>query len=173
MRQLRWTLLDTGLLALLGLAGLGVFLVQSGWHQTSAEQISGETDLAITVWIHNATTLEAELFEVGEETHLSVRKQPRGSLEILKVETSPKEVLIPQANGFKVVEDGLMPNTYDFYITLKDRAMVTTDGYVSNGLKMKIGMPITVEGFSYQLDGRLVKLESLQPDSNKQDTTVN
>lgn len=160
-KTFRWNWLDTGIVALLGLSLLGVVLVQSGQHQTSAERIEGETDVLMTVWIHNTTLQMPHLFKAGEDATLTIRNQPRGTLKIVSATEKQRQIVVPQAQGYQLVDDPTMPDTRDYWITLQDKALVTTDGYVSNGIKLKAGLPIEIEGFAYRLKGYLTAVTPL------------
>jgi hypothetical protein len=155
-----WNWLDATFVGFIALLGLGFWLVQSGQHVTSSQKIEGEADVFYTVWTHNTATLQPKLFTIGEQTNLTIRNQPRGKVSIVSVKQESKKLIIPQAQGFKLIEDPTSTApSYDFYITLKDHALKTPDGYVSNGIKLKIGLPIEVEGFNYRLTGVLINIE--------------
>ena len=53
---------------------------------------------------------------------------------------------------------------YDIVVTLVDEnAKITKDGAVVGGNKMKIGLPVTLEGPSYKLNGTVSDVRILQP----------
>ena len=52
-----------------------------------------------------------------------------------------------------VVEDESQPDLYDVVVTLTDTAKITKDGAVVGGNKVKLGLPITLEGADYKFTG--------------------
>ena len=51
------------------------------------------------------------------------------------------------------IKDPSRHDIYNLSVTLKDDAIITPDGAVIGGNKIKIGLPITIEGFNYRLNG--------------------
>lgn len=154
--------IDSGIFALVALALIGILFVQAGWHQTSSQMIEGESDVLITFITRNTRTVDPNLFKKGAVTHITIRNQPRGDLPIESSSFSKVKTLVPLANGtVKVLDDPSLIDAYDFRVTLKDHALVTPEGYVSNGIKLKIGLPIEIEGFNYRLGGVIVDVQPL------------
>ena len=63
---------------------------------------------------------------------------------------------MPTLNSKKVVivvEDVSQPDLYDVVVTLTDKAKITKDGAVVGGNKVKLGLPITLEGADYRFTG--------------------
>ena len=56
-------------------------------------------------------------------------------------------------NNYQVVDDLSSPFSYDFLVTVEDDAKITKDGAVVGGNKIKIGLPVTLEGVDYRLNG--------------------
>lgn len=150
-----------GLSVLLGV--LGVFLVQSGLHVTSGQVVEGETDILIAVQIPKLTTLDPKLFVPGEKTAITIRNQPRGDVLIDKVETAPTKMTVFSSAGEALLIDDLaMANSFDNTLWLRDHAKITKDGYVTEGVKVKVGLPIELEGFKYRVYGKIVNVKALQ-----------
>ena len=51
------------------------------------------------------------------------------------------------------VQTCALPIYYDFLVTVEDDAKITKDGAVVGGNKIKIGLPVTLEGVDYRLNG--------------------
>ena len=49
--------------------------------------------------------------------------------------------------------DPTTPYTFNFLVTLKDTATITPDGPIIGGNKIKIGLPIELEGYNYKFGG--------------------
>ena len=154
----KFNLLDAGFTALLGVVLLGVVLVQSGVQATSKNRVQGETDIHISLYLRTRT-LKESIFKVGDETNITVRNQPRGKVSIVAAQLDPVKALVPQGSGYKIFPDPLSSNMYDIKLVLKDHATITPEGYVAEGVKMKIGLPIELEGMDYRLSGTITKVE--------------
>lgn len=142
---------------LAGLATLGILLVQSGFYQTSGQVIKGEGDIQYTVYIRNLKTLQPNLFVPGKKLSITIRNQPRGAVAITHVQQTPKRSSFMLPNGtLKTLTDPADPYGYDYLVTLKDHALFTEDGYVTEGIKVKMGLNIEVEGKNYRVPGMIV-----------------
>ncbi len=151
---------DFGGLALGLLVAGGILLTQSGMYRTSGQVIQGEGDIQYTVYIRNLKTLQPNLFQPGKKLSITIRNQPRGQVEILDVKQTPKRSSYLLPNGsLKTVEDPADPYGYDYLITLKDHALFSADGYVTEGIKVKIGLGIEVEGHDYRVSGAIVDIK--------------
>ena len=102
-------------------------------------------------------------FKMHEDAFITIRNVPYTSLEILAVNGSEKKTYAPARGkrGYVVVTDVTQPLQYDFLITLKDKVKVTNEGeYVVGGNKLKVGLPIILEGKDYRFNG---VVSSIQP----------
>lgn len=161
-------IIDFGGLALALLVALGIMAVQSGMYQTSGQMIKGEGDIHYTIYIRNLKTLQPDLFAPGKKLSITIRNQPRGEVAILDVKRKPRQSSYILPNGsLKTMEDPADPYGYDYLITLKDHALFTKDGYVTEGIKVKIGLGIEVEGQNYRVPGAIVDVKeaSAQPEA--------
>ena len=141
------------------LVALGLLAVQSGWHETSGQQIEGKSDILYTVALRNLKTLQPDLFKPDDTLGITIRNMPRGQVKIVSVKRTPKRLTLSAGSGIQTVEDPADPNGYDYYITLRDHATVTPEGYVTEGIKVKIGLPIEVEGKLYRVPGVIVDVQ--------------
>lgn len=150
------------------LVSVGVLLVQSGTYKTSGQVIESESDVEYTISLRGVQTLSPELFKEGEMLSISIRNQPRGKVKIAKVQQSRVIEAIGSPDGtVKVIENPAHPNSYDYFITLHDHALRTPDGFVTNGVKVKIGLHIEVEGFNYRINGQIVDIKDRVGSSQK------
>lgn len=103
-------------------------------------------------------------FEVDAETFVTIRNQPHAKLKITNVKYNRKMIMIPTGNAndpYVLVDDKENPISYDFLITVEDNGKLTADGVVSGGTKVKIGLPITLEGPTYRLNGIITNIKIL------------
>ena len=66
-----------------------------------------------------------------------------------------------------VVEDPSQANMYDLVVTLSDTAKITKDGAVVGGNKIKMGLPITLEGKDYKFNGTVSDLKIMPVTDDK------
>lgn len=149
--------IDIGIVFFVLIALIGLFLVKSGKFTTSANMIKKEGRIVFDVVIRGQKLSKNEdVFIKGEKSFISIRNVPYTSLEIINSERSAWQTITPDPkNPSKViaVTDPTAPYTYNFLVTLKDKATITDDGPVIGGNKIKIGLPITLEGFKYRFSG--------------------
>jgi hypothetical protein len=161
----KWSLIDIGTLGVLFMVAVGIIGVQSGWVKTSSQVVKGETDIEYTILIRNLKTLQPNLFQVGKTLSITIRNQPRGQVTIVAVSASPKKIILPNAQDgtYHIIEDPIDRFGYDYVIRLKDHAVVTPDGYVTEGIKVKIGLPIEIEGYHYRVGGIIAEVKEAAP----------
>lgn len=98
-------------------------------------------------------------FKVGEQSAITIRNRPYTKLTIIKLESKSKNIVIPTYSGsYKTIPDPTRTNVTDYFVTLTDEALKTTDGYVIGGNKIKIGNQIELEGFNYRLSGKVINI---------------
>jgi len=154
----RFNAVDIALMSVLVLVAVGIIVVQSGLHQTSSQVVDGEADIEYTVMLRNIKTLNPNgLFKMGQELALTIRNQPRGKVEVVALRQKPKQIVVTKPDGnLLVIPDPDDWLGFDYLVKFRDHAKLTDDGYVANGIKIKTGMKITVEGFDFQLPGVIV-----------------
>ncbi len=99
---------------------------------------------------------DGDIFKAGEKTFITLRNVPYTELEIVKAERTRELYTVPDPENPKkalAVENPAFPNTYNFLVTVADKAVITDDGIVIKGNKIKIGLPIILEGYDYRLSG--------------------
>ncbi len=103
-------------------------------------------------------------FKDGEEAFITIRNVPYTKLKITSIsyDRRKKAIFADNKNQITVVEDPSMPFLFDFIVTLEDNAKWTADGYVLGGNKLKIGIPITIEGPKYKLNGTVSNIKSAE-----------
>ncbi len=138
------------------LAALMVFFATStGKRMTSSNQIEAETKVDIEVYFRGVVvTSKNSPFKEGDETFITIRNVPYTKLKIKSASYERKKIMLPSSGSkYQVVEDLSSPFNYDFLVTVQDNAKITKDGAVVGGNKIKIGLPVTLEGVDYKLNG--------------------
>src|SRR5574344_799980 len=95
-------------------------------------------------------------FNIGSETFITIRNVPYTKLKIKNVLSDSKKILLPNPTGkekFVIANDPAYPLLFDIIVTLEDNADITEDGAVVGGNKIKMGVPIVLEGFDYKFQG--------------------
>lgn len=160
IKKLRiWDYVIIGILLVAGLVGL---LTTKNVRQTASKQIEATSKIAFTVCIRGMTYTGNDMpIKAGEKTFITIRNVPYSELEIADVKAEKRKQMMPALNGksFVAVEDVSLLGVYDALVVLNDTAKITKDGAVVGGNKIKIGLPITLEGKNYRFAGTVSDLQ--------------
>ena len=160
------------LVVLIVVVGLVVgCLTMTGKRATSSEQIETTVNVELEIYLRGvATTSDEPLFKKDEETFITIRNVPYTKLKIKDVKYDKRKVMLPTLNAkaYKLVDDETSPLQYDYLVKVVDSAKITKDGdAIVGGNKVKIGLPITLEGAKYKLNGVIVNvIASPEPTNN-------
>lgn len=152
------------IIGLIVTAGVGLFTFK-GARQTANKSIEAVSKISFDVVIRGITYTGEELpLKTDEKTFISIRNVPYSDLIITDVKSDRRKTVLPTLNAKDtktviVVDDVSMPNVYDVIVTLADTAKITKDGAVVGGNKIKIGLPITLEGSNYRLNGTVSNIK--------------
>ena len=153
------------------------FLTYKNFRQTASNQIEATSKILFEVFIRSVTYTGEDLpIKANEKTFISIRNVPYSDLDILDVKAERKKVILPTVSNKKimVVEDVSQADMYDITVTLTDTAKITKDGAVVGGNKIKIGLPITLEGKDYKFNGTVSDLKVMpETDDNKFHNSIN
>lgn len=120
--------------------------------------IEGKEKIAIEILLPDVFT-KNDFIKVGKETAITIRNRPYTKLTIIRSESKQKQIVIPAYSGsYKTIVDPTKSNVKDYFITLSDFALITKDGYVIGGNKIKIGNQVELEGFNYRLTGKVINI---------------
>ncbi len=120
--------------------------------------IEKEVNIQFEVFFRGVTITDKEApFNVGDDAFITIRNVPYTKLKIAGFNGRPRLTYVPskKGQGFEIVEDVSMPNLYDFVVKLEDKAKKTPDGYVAGGNKIKMGIPVVIEGEKYKYTGTI------------------
>ncbi len=146
-------------------AGIVGFMTMKGFHKTAEKTIDAVSQISFDVVMRGITFTGSELpIKANETAFISIRNVPYSDLKIIDVKADRRKIVLPVLNTKTtktviVVEDVSQPNVYDAVITLTDTAKITKDGAVVGGNKIKIGLPITLEGKDYKLNGTVSNIK--------------
>ncbi len=153
------------------------FVTYKNFRQTAAKQIEATSQISFQVYIRGITFTGKDLpIRAGEKTFISIRNVPYSDLDIVNVKADRRKVVLPvlKTNKVMVVDDLSQANVYDVLVTLTDTAKITKDGAVVGGNKVKMGLPITLEGKDYKFTGTVSDLRVMQSTDDKElDKSIN
>lgn len=155
------SILDLGAIAAILLALFALFLVPGNSGKSIAQVGGVETKpVEVDIMIRGLTVLKPdELIKAGEKTSFIIRNQPRGEIDVKKVQPLVPKIPVPLPDGtLKVLPDPRLEDLYvrDFIITLAANAQVTKDGVVFGSDKVKIGTAVDIEGPKYAIRGSVM-----------------
>jgi len=154
------------LIVLLILLALGVgYFTYKHFRQTADKQIEKTSKIAFQVFLRGVTiTGKENPIKVGDKTFISIRNVPYTDLKVINSIIDTKKVIMPNPSGntpFTLVQDFSQVFMYDIIVTVVDNAKITKDGAVVGGNKIKMGLPITLEGKNYKFNGTVSDVEIL------------
>ena len=149
-------------------------LTFSHFRGTADKQIEAQTTIGFQVFLRGVTlTGNVSPINPGDTTFITIRNVPCKDLKVADAVIDTKKTVMPNTRGgkdaFVLVEDASQAFLYDMIVTLIDEnAKITKDGAVVGGNKIKIGLPVTLEGRSYKLNGTVSDVRILQPQNVQQ-----
>jgi len=158
------------------------FVTFKSFRQTADKQIETTSPIVFDVFLRGITLTGAETpIKAGNKTFISIRNVPYSDLEVLNVKTERKKTVLPVLSNSKnatknvlVVDDVAQASLYDIVVTLTDNAKITKDGAVVGGNKIKMGLPITLEGSNYKFNGTVSNITVTHDDiKGEVDTNIN
>ena len=153
------------------------FFTYKNFRQTASKQIEATSKISFQVFIRGVTLTGNEIpIKSNDKTFISIRNVPYTDLDVLNVKADRKKIVLPTLNSKNVVvvEDVSQANMYDITVTLTDTAKITKDGAVVGGNKIKMGLPITLEGKDYKFNGTVSDLKVMpETDDGKFHDSIN
>jgi len=97
-------------------------------------------------------------FQTNKKTNIIIRNQPYGQVDIKAVKELARSVVVPQPDGsVKALPDPRKDNfSTDMMITLAGKAQITKNGPVFGNSKLKVGIPLELEGFDYNFNASVI-----------------
>ncbi|GAB1540870.1 DUF4330 domain-containing protein [Scytonema sp. NUACC21] len=156
------SILDFGALLVILLVVFGIFLFPGGSGsvaQVGSQAVPIEVDLVVRgLNVRDPEQLYSKGFEKGGKTKVIIRNQPYGTIDIKSVQLLPRTLMVPQPDGsVKELPDTRSNNfSTDMLLTVQGKAKVTEEGPVLGNSKVKIGMPIELDGFNYNFNASVI-----------------
>ncbi len=147
------------------------FVTFKGYRQTADKQIEATSNIIFKVYMRGVTISNENIpIKAGEKTFISIRNVPYSDLDIVDVKADRRKIVLQTPSTKKVVivvEDPSQPDLYDVVVTLTDKAKITKDGAVVGGNKIKLGLPITLEGADYKFAGTVSDIQVVDAVDNE------
>lgn len=169
VKPVDWIIVGGIILALI--VGALTFLHFRG---TASNKIEAQATIGFQVFLRGVTLTGNESpIRPNDTTFITIRNVPYTDLKVIDVRVDTKKTVLPNPkpgkDAFVMVEDISQAFLYDMVVTLVDpSAKITKDGAVVGGNKIKIGLPVTLEGPSYKLNGTVSDVRILQPNAQPQ-----
>ena len=147
------------------------FVTFKGYRQTADKQIEATSKITFKVYMRGVTFSGEEIpIKTGDKTFISIRNVPYSDLDIIDVKADRRKIILQTPSTKKLViavEDPSQPDLYDVVVTLTDKAKITKDGAVVGGNKIKLGLPITLEGAKYKFTGSVSDIQVVDAVDNR------
>jgi hypothetical protein len=163
------SILDLGAAFVIFLVVVGIFFFPGTpvTQVTSAQNVK-TIDVDVLVRGLSVADFNGLLQEFQEEKTASIviRNQPAGKVEIKSAKPLPRTTPVPQPDGTVKALPDPRPEVsmiQDLIITLEGKAQMTANGAVlDNTKKVKIGIPIQLEGVNYDFNGSVIAVRIQQ-----------
>lgn len=160
------SILDLGaaLVILLVIVGIFFFPGTSGSvAQVGVTTKPIEVDLVVRgLNVRDPQQLFSQGLKEGGKTNIIIRNQPYGQIEVKSVKQLPRTILVPQPDGSirEISDPRANQFSTDMLLTLNGRAQITSTGPVLGNSKLKIGMPVELEGFNYNFNATVIDVRT-------------
>ena len=129
------------------------------FRQTADKQIEATSPITFQVFLRGVTVTGQEFpVKSGDNTFITIRNVPYTELSVIDVKSEPRKTFAPVSKGkdaIFLVPDPAQPAIFDAVVTITDTAKITKDGAVVGGNKIKMGLPVTLEGNNYKFNGTI------------------
>jgi len=135
---------------------VGVYTMKH-FRQTADKQIEATSNITFEIFLRGVT-VTGEVFPINtnDKTFITIRNVPYTELNVTEVTSTPRQTAISSAkNDYILINDPAQPAVYDAIVTVTDKAKITKDGAVVGGNKIKMGLPVTLEGKDYKFNGTI------------------
>lgn len=155
------------------LIAIAIAVFTGGNKIISKSPVLEEKDVQFSVFFRGITITDTNSpFVPNEDTFITIRNVPYTKLKITDVRFDRRKTLLETKPGsYLPVEDISQPAVYDFIVTVRDRAKITDDGAVVGGNKVKMGIPVILEGKNYKFTGVISNIQYVE--AQPQDETPN
>ena len=136
--------------------------------------VEKETTIQFDVFFRGITLSTPEMpFKPGDDAFITIRNVPYTKLKIVDADAMERMTYVLTQKGPTVVPDVSMPNLVDCIVKLEDKAKKTPDGYVAGGNKIKMGIPVVIEGEKYKYQGSISNVYEVEEQKTEETPVEN
>ena len=151
---------------------VGIF-TSKHYRQTADKQIEATSAITFQVFLRGVTVTGEEFpIKANDKTFITIRNVPYTELNVVKVDSDSRKIVLPSLKNkeqYILIKDPAQPSIYDAVVTISDTAKITKDGAVVGGNKIKMGLPVTLEGENYKFNGTISDVR-VSSDADIEDT---
>ena len=128
------------------------------FRQTADKQIEATSPITFQVFLRGVTVTGDEFpIKAGSKSFITIRNVPYTELNVTDVTSNPRQtaIAVKSSEQHITINDPAQPALLDAVVTISDTAKITKDGAVVGGNKIKMGLPITLEGENYKFNGTI------------------
>lgn len=129
------------------------------FRQTAGKQIEATAPITFQVFLRGVTVTGEEFpIKSNDKTFITIRNVPYTELDVTNVSSQPRLTAISSnkaSEQYILIKDPSQQAVFDAIVTIKDVAKITKDGAVVGGNKIKMGLPVTLEGENYKFNGTI------------------
>ena len=122
-------------------------------------KIEATSQISFQVFLRGVTVTGEDFpIKAGNKTFITIRNVPYTELTVNGVAYSPRQTAVASGKSDKqyvLVNDPAQPSIFDAVVSISDTAKITKDGAVVGGNKIKMGLPVTLEGENYKFNGTI------------------
>ena len=158
------------ILVLVAVGGFAVFKKKN----FSNLPVEKEVTIHFDVFFRGITMSTPQLpFKTGDDAFITIRNVPYTKLKIVAADAQERMTYVNTPKGPTVAPDVSMPNLVDCIVKLEDKAKKTSDGYVAGGNKIKMGIPVVIEGERYKYQGSISNVYEVGEESETVENNTN
>lgn len=171
----KYNVVDFTIFVIIFIIVVGFLFVKTGLHRPIGKISKGAKpiEFTITTRAYDVSSTE-EIMEQGDTTFITIRNVPYTKLEIKEVKKEHVQEMFFNYDRPEVpylINNVAFPNRYIYIVTVKDKAQITSDGAVVGGNKIKIGLPVDIEGFNYRLSGMVSDVKVIDEEEDSEAPT--
>ena len=137
---------------------VGIYTMKH-FRQTADKQIEATSAISFQVFLRGVTVTRQDFpIKNNAKTFITIRNVPYTELNVSEVTSMPRQTALPSSKTveqYVLVNDPSQIAIYDAIVTITDTAKITKDGAVVGGNKIKMGLPVTLEGEDYKFNGTI------------------
>ena len=146
------SIIDVGIVFFAILALAGYFVIRSGRPETQATSKT----IQISLLLPEVNVRDLNTLQVGDKASVTIRNQSAGLATLKDIKVMPHLITLPIHGQVKSIPDPAESYSKNVVLTFQAEARETANGYAVGGAKVKVGIPLEIETFKYQLKGGTV-----------------